>query len=198
MAWQVSGRSLELCSCKMLCPCWLGPEGEPDEGWCAAVFGVEVREGSCDGVDLAGGRVVLAADWPGNFFAGGGSARLTIDADEAQRAALEGIFSGRRGGHLEGLWGAVFETWLPTRFGAIEITWGASPRIAVEGYGQAALRPLTNGAGQATRVTGAVTQAGFGIEAMELASATGSQWADPEVRSWQGDSGTLHQFAWSA
>ena len=30
MGWQLSGRSVELCSCKMLCPCWLGPEGSPD------------------------------------------------------------------------------------------------------------------------------------------------------------------------
>ena len=32
MSWKVSGRSIELCSCKMLCPCWLGPDGEPDKG----------------------------------------------------------------------------------------------------------------------------------------------------------------------
>ncbi|MEM7224971.1 MAG: DUF1326 domain-containing protein [Pseudomonadota bacterium] len=200
MAWQISGRSLELCSCKMLCPCWLGPDGEPDEGWCAAVFGFQVQAGQSDGVDLSGTTVVLAADWPGNFFGGDGTARLTIDAaaSDEQRRELEGIFSGQRGGHLEGLWGAVFETWLPTRFGAVEITWGASPRITVEGYGQAALQPLTNGAGQATQVTGSVTQAGLAIEAMDLASAKGSRWADPEVRSWRGDSGTLHAFDWSA
>jgi hypothetical protein len=38
MAWKVSGQSLELCSCKMLYPCWLGPEGAPDQGWCAGAF----------------------------------------------------------------------------------------------------------------------------------------------------------------
>ena len=27
MSWQMSGRSMELCSCKALCPCWLGPDG---------------------------------------------------------------------------------------------------------------------------------------------------------------------------
>ena len=31
MSWQLSGRSLELCNCKMLCPCWLGPEGQPEQ-----------------------------------------------------------------------------------------------------------------------------------------------------------------------
>ncbi|MFB3079522.1 MAG: DUF1326 domain-containing protein, partial [Lysobacterales bacterium] len=50
MAWQVSGRSLDLCSCKMWCPCWLGPDIEPDEGWCAHTFGFEIRQGSSDGV----------------------------------------------------------------------------------------------------------------------------------------------------
>ena len=79
MAWHITGQSMELCSCKMFCPCWLGPEGEPDQGWCSAVLGYEVQQGSSDGVDLAGTKAVLAADWPGNFFGGNGTARLYVD-----------------------------------------------------------------------------------------------------------------------
>ncbi len=76
MPWQISGQSMEFCSCKMLCPCWLGPEGEPDEGWCAGAFGFDVQRGDSDGVDLSGTTVALTAEWPGNFFAGEGKARL--------------------------------------------------------------------------------------------------------------------------
>ena len=98
MAWQLSGRSMELCSCKMLCPCWLGPEGTPDEGWCAGAFGFDIQSGSSDGVDLGGTKVALAAEWPGNFFGGNGTARLYIgdSASDAQRRELEAIFSGKR------------------------------------------------------------------------------------------------------
>jgi hypothetical protein len=200
MSWQITGRSMELCSCKMLCPCWLGPDGQPDEGWCAAVFGFDVQKGSSNGVDLSGTTVVLTADWPGNFFAGQGKARVYIDdsANEDQSRELEAIFSGNNGGHLEGLWGAVVQEWLPAQVSKVEIAWGEKPSVTVNGIGQGTLQPLTNGAGQATRVTGSVTQAGFQIEGMDLASSKGSQWSDPDFRRWEGDSGTLHEFNWSA
>ncbi len=72
MAWQVTGRSMEMCNCKQFCPCWLGPEGEPDEGWCAGIFAFDVQQGNSDGVDLGGTKGVLISEWPGNFFAGHG------------------------------------------------------------------------------------------------------------------------------
>ena len=65
MTWNVSGQSLELCNCKMLCPCWLGPEGEVDQGWCGGAFAFDIREGNSDGVDLRGTQVVIAGEWPG-------------------------------------------------------------------------------------------------------------------------------------
>ena len=200
MPWQISGQSMELCSCKMLCPCWLGPDGQPDEEWCAAVFAFDVQQGSSDGVDLGGTTVAMMADWPGNFFAGEGKARLYIDdaANEDQCRELEAIFSGKKGGHLEGLWGAVFREWLPAQVSKVEIAWSEQPSITVQGIGRGTLQPLTNGAGQATRVTGAVTQAGLQIDGMDLASSKGSQWSDPDLRRWEGDSGTLHAFSWSA
>ena len=200
MPWQITGRSLELCSCKMLCPCWLGPEGQPDEGWCVSVFGFDVQEGSSDGVDLGGTTAAFMGNWPGNFFAGQGKARLYLDdsADEDQRRELEAILSGNKGGHLEGLWGAVIQEWLPSQVSKVEIAWGEKPSITVNGIGQATLQPITNGAGQATKVTGAAAQAGFQIEGMDLASSKGSQWSDPDMQRWEGDSGTLHEFNWSA
>src|SRR6185503_13207111 len=129
MTWQLSGKSVELCSCKMLCPCWLGPDGEPDEGWCAGAFAFDIQRGSSDGVNLGGTKVALGAEWPGNFFGGNGKARLYIDdgASTEQRRELEAIFSGRKGGLFEGLFGAVIKTWLPTETTRIEITWGDSP-----------------------------------------------------------------------
>ena len=68
MGWQLSGRSVELCSCKMLCPCWLGPEGTPDQGWCGGALGFDVQRGNSDGIDLGGTKVAFTAEWPGNFL----------------------------------------------------------------------------------------------------------------------------------
>lgn len=199
MTWQITGKSMEFCSCKMFCPCWLGPEGEPDQGWCAGVFGFDVRRGESDGVDLSGTRVVFHCEWPGNFFEGNGTARLYIDeaASEEQRRELEAIFSGKNGGPLEPLFGAVVTEWLPARVAKIDLEVGESPSLTVDGVGKATLARLKDGAGQATRVSGAAAQAPFQLASMDLASAKGSRWSDPDMRSWEGDSGTVHEFSWA-
>jgi hypothetical protein len=200
MAWRVSGRSLELCSCKMLCPCWLGPDGDPDRGWCAGVFAFDIREGESDGVKLDGSRVAFTGEWPGNFFAGNGTLRVYMDerASEDQRRELEAIFSGTKGGHLEGLLGAVITKRLPAQVAKIEILWGDKPSLTVGSIGRATLQPLKDAAGRPTKVQGAAAQAGFLIESMDLASSKGSRWTDPDMRPWEGDSGTLHSFNWTA
>ena len=199
MSWQVSGRSMELCNCKSFCPCWLGPEGVPDEGWCGAIFGFDVEAGTSDGVDLAGTKLVFMAHWPGNFFAGNGSARLYIDESTSsdQQRELEAIFSGKKGGHLESLWGAVIDEWLPAKVASVAISWGEKPTLSVNGIGQATMQPISNGAGKLTIVSGAMSQAGLEIDSMNLASSDGSQWSDPDFRSWRGSSGNLHEFDWS-
>ncbi len=199
MAWHISGRSMELCSCKMFCPCWLGPDGEPDEEWCSSTFVFEIQEGSSDGVDLAATRVAFTAHWPANFFAGNGTARLYIGeaASSDQRGALEDIFGGRKGGPFEPLWGAVISNWLPAETTTIDADWGESPSVTVGSVGQARLTRLKDDAGRATSVAGAAAQAAFQFDGMDLASAKGSHWSDPGLRSWDGDSGTLHAFDWS-
>ena len=200
MAWNVRGRSIELCSCAMLCPCWLGPEGQPDQGWCGGAFAFDIQEGNSDGVNLAGSKVAFTAEWPANFFGGNGTARVYIDegANAGQRSELEAIFSGNKGGHLEALFGAVITKWLPAQVTKIEIDWGDNPSLTVGSVGQASLQPIKDPAGRPTKVQGAAAQAGFQIESMDLASSKGSRWSDPELRDWEGDSGTLHVFNWRA
>jgi hypothetical protein len=200
MAWQLSGRSVELCSCKMFCPCWLGPEGEPDQGWCGSALAFDIQRGSSDGIDLGGTKVALAAEWPGNFFNGNGTARLYIgnNANAEQQRELEAIFTGKKGGLLQDLWGAVFSKWLPTEITDVKIGWGEKPVVSVGNVGQAQLTPLKDQAGRPTKVEGAAAQAAFQFPSVDLASSKGSRWSDPNLRQWHGDSGTLHQFNWSA
>jgi hypothetical protein len=200
MSWQMSGRSMELCSCKALCPCWLGPDGEPDQEWCAAIFGFEIEAGNSDGIDLAGAKMVFMIHWPENFFSGNGSGRLYIDddANADQQRDLEAIFSGSKGGMLEGLWGAVLKNWHPSRISKIDIQWGDNPEIRVGGIGEATLKPFQDGAGKTATLTGAAAQAAFHIDSMRLASARTGSWSDPDLGSWESDSATLHSFNWAA
>jgi hypothetical protein len=199
MAWHLTGNMIELCSCKMLCPCWLGP-AEPDQGWCSGALVFDIQQGAADGVDLNGFKVVFAADWPGDFWKGNGTARLYIDetASAEQRRELEAIFSGRKGGLLEPLLGAVIAKWLPARTTPIAIQRGDALTITVGNVGQVAMQPLKDQTGRPTKVQGAAAQAAFQSDSMELASSKGSRWSDPELRQWEGDSGTLHTVTWSA
>jgi hypothetical protein len=138
--------------------------------------------------------------WPGNFFGGNGTARCYIgdNAQPEQRRELEAIFTGKKGGLLAPLWGAVVSSWLPTEATKIEIAWRAFPSLRVGNVAQAILTPLKDQAGHRTRVEGAAAQAAFQLASMDLASSKGSRWSDPQLRDWQGESGTLHQFDWSA
>ena len=115
-----------------------------------------------------------------------------------KRSTPTAIFSGKKGGLLEGLWGAVISSWLPTESTRVEIGWGDSPFLRVGSFGQATLTTLKDQTGKPTRIEGAAAQAAFQFASMDLASSKGSSWSDPNLRQWQGDSGTLHQFNWSA
>src|SRR5262245_29373467 len=74
MAWNLSGQVTECWSCKLMCPCWLGPTPVPDQGWCSGAILYDIEQGQIDGIDVGGSKVVFAADWPGNFFGGQGTA----------------------------------------------------------------------------------------------------------------------------
>jgi hypothetical protein len=94
--------------------------------------------------------------------------------------------------------GAVVSSWLPTEATKIEIGWGDSPSLSVGDVAHAKLTPLKDQAGRPTRVEGAAAQAAFQPPSMDLASSKGRRCSDPKLREWQGDSGTLHEFNWSA
>ena len=43
---------------------------------------------------------------------------------------------------------------------------------------------------------GAVGLGALQVESMHLANAKGSRWSDPDLRAWDGDSGSLQRFDW--
>jgi hypothetical protein len=186
MAWQLDGRFHEFCNCKLLCPCLFDVTVRPDEGWCGSAFTFDIERGSADGVDLAGRKAVIAVNIPGTFAEANFTGRLYVDdgASEEQRGALEAIFHGRRGGP----WGAVapaFAAWLP----------GDRPEATVGDIGQLTSVPRTDSTGRPTQVQG-TELADF--EPLQAALTVGSQWRDPDLRAFDGNSGFLGTFAWKA
>jgi len=199
MAWQISGRFMESCSCKLWCPCWLGP-AEPDQGWCSGAVVMDIERGQADGLDLSGLKAVFLGDWPHDFAGGEGTGRLFIDetATDEQRRILEAICTGQQGGPWAVVSG-VIARWLPAQTARIETQWGERPSVTVEGIGQVQLDPLRNEAGQPVQVRGAAAMAAFDLETMDLAHGDGTKFAAPDMRAWEsGGEGVVSTFSWSA
>jgi hypothetical protein len=198
VAWTVSGRWWEHCSCKMWCPCWVGP-AEPDEGWCSGCLIFDVREGDSDGVSLRG-RVVIRIDFPADFFSGNGVARLYLDesATDEQRTELEAIFSGKRGGHLEAVWDATVAEWLPAQVARIDLEDGDTPSMRVGDVGHAHFQaPMQDPTGTVTVVHDAAAATAFGLGTVTLPRSDGSRWWGSGMRQWEsGGSGTAGDFNW--
>lgn len=107
--WSIGGGYVEICSCDTTCPCNF--LAEPSEGLCNVAFAFDVRNGSYGKIDLKGRRVVLVVRAPSHMMEGNWKAALYIDdaADNEQRQALEAIFCGKAGGHMQKLVGFVTE-----------------------------------------------------------------------------------------
>jgi hypothetical protein len=98
--YSLEGTLLEVCSCGVLCPCWVGED--PDGGECTSVVAYRVDRGQVAGVDVSGHSAVMVNHIPGNVLAGNWEVVLLVDdgATSEQRDALVGVFSGRFGGPL--------------------------------------------------------------------------------------------------
>jgi hypothetical protein len=103
MSWEIRGSYFESCNCEAICPCRKidgVPGGRSTHGECLGVLSWVIEEGRADDVALGGLTVAMATryhdDEPGSPW----SFVLYLDArgDEAQRAALEGIYTGALGG----------------------------------------------------------------------------------------------------
>src|SRR5215469_5149175 len=78
MTYHLEGRLLEVCDCRVLCPCWIGED--PDNGTCDAIV----------------------AHLPGNILAGNWRIAVYIDdkASDKQMDALLHVYTGKAGGPI--------------------------------------------------------------------------------------------------
>jgi hypothetical protein len=98
MPYRLEGRLLEVCDCRVLCPCWIGED--PDNGTCESMQAWHFDKGQIDGVDVTGRTIAASFHIPGNVLKGGFKAALYIDdgaSDDQQQAILD-VWGGKRGG----------------------------------------------------------------------------------------------------
>ncbi len=101
------------CSCDW-CPCAVSlGQARPTEGHCYSWFAFHLTEGHWGGVSLGDLNLVLLLEVPGRMAEGNYTLGLFLDerATEAQRPALEQIFTGQAGGP-PGWWRVVVARYL--------------------------------------------------------------------------------------
>ena len=103
MPYQLEGRLLEVCTCNVLCPCWVGED--PDGGTCDGTLAWRVDKGAVDGVDVSGRTIVILCHIPGNILKGNWNVRIYVDdqANSAQKDALVNVWTGKLGGPVADL-----------------------------------------------------------------------------------------------
>jgi hypothetical protein len=103
LPWELSGTYLESCNCDAICPCRrIGgtPGGRSTYGVCLFALSWAIETGAAGGLDLSGLGVVLAGRYDDDEPRSPWTFVLYMDkrADDHQREALTGIFTGQLGG----------------------------------------------------------------------------------------------------
>jgi hypothetical protein len=98
MAYHLEGRLLEVCDCRVLCPCWIGED--PDNGTCDSVLAYHFDKGTIEGIDVAGRTLAMVAHIPGNVLNGNFRVAVYLDqgTSDAQQEALLNVYTGKLGG----------------------------------------------------------------------------------------------------
>ena len=98
MAYKLEGTLLEVCTCNILCPCWVGED--PDNPTCDSIFAYHIDRGSVNGTDVTGRTLALFVHIPGNVLKGNWKVALFVDdkATDQQQDALVNVWSGKLGG----------------------------------------------------------------------------------------------------
>jgi len=156
MAYHLEGRLLEVCDCRVLCPCWIGED--PDYGTCDTIVAWHFDKGSIDGVDVTGRTLAMLAHVPGNILQGNWTAAVYLDdgASAAQEKALLDVYTGQQGGPVADLAKLVGTV---TSVKKVPITFtveGGNGTIKVGDDGFAELEPYKSASGATTTLTDTV------------------------------------------
>jgi hypothetical protein len=114
MAYHLEGRLLEVCNCRVLCPCWIGED--PDSGTCDTIVAWHFDKGTVEGVDVAGSTIVCVAHVPSNILQGNWRIYINDKASEQQKDARDQMrhcygLSMEAG---QGVWRSAIDRMLPS------------------------------------------------------------------------------------
>jgi len=105
MSWSIKGSYVETCSCELMCPCNTSLDHGATYDYCRVTLVFSIKEGEIEGTDVSGLVVAAIADTPKVMTEGNWKLGVFVDerASDEQLEKLVGVFSGAKGGPMEGL-----------------------------------------------------------------------------------------------
>ena len=105
MSWSLKGSYVETCSCDLICPCNATFDHGATYDYCRVTLVFAIKDGEIEGTDVSGLTVVAIADTPKVMTEGNWKLGVFVDerASDEQLEKLVGVFSGQKGGPMEGL-----------------------------------------------------------------------------------------------
>jgi hypothetical protein len=156
MAYHLEGRLLEVCNCRVLCPCWIGED--PDFGTCDTMLAWTFDKGSIDGVDVAGRTIGLIAHVPGNILEGNWRAAVYLDdkVSPEQEKAILNVYTGKLGGPVGELVKLIGEVVSVEKVPIMFDVQGGKGTLKFGSAGYAELEPYKNASGATTTLADTV------------------------------------------
>jgi hypothetical protein len=150
MGYQLEGSLLEVCTCKILCPCWVGED--PDNGTCDGLFAWHIDKGSVNGTDVSGRTFGFVAHIPGNVLEGNWRIVVFLDdsATEEQQQALLDVWTGKLGGPVADLAQLVGEVLSIEQVPVTFKVEGAKGTMRYGEFASAVLEPFKGATGEST------------------------------------------------
>ena len=156
MAYNLTGRLLEVCNCRVLCPCWIGED--PDFGTCDTIVAWHFDKGTVNGVDVSGHTIALVAHVPGNILQGNWRAAVYLDdkVSPQQEQALLSVYTGKEGGPVAELVKLVGEVVSVEKVPIQFDVQGGKGTLKIGNVGYAELEPYKNATGATTTLADTV------------------------------------------
>ena len=157
MGYHLEGRLLEVCNCRVLCPCWIGED--PDFGTCDTLIAWRFDKGSTiNDLDVSGRTVAVIAHVPGNILEGNWRAAVYLDekVSPKQEEAILNVYTGKLGGPVGELVKLIAEV---VSVEKVPITFnveGGKGTIKLGEAGYAELEPYKSASGATTTLTDTV------------------------------------------
>ena len=201
MAWSLSGRYFENCTCDVVCPCTASLSLGADYDRCQVILVFHIDQGEIEGVDVGGLTVAAVGDTPKVMTDGNWRLGMLIDAaaSDEQADKLAALFAGQLGGPMEGLAPLVGELLGVERVPMSFESGDGRHRLTLGDYGSVAVDdvvPFGVETGEPARLAGVFHPAGTELIIGKGGDSRVSVFGlEPALA---GQSGFAADFAWSA